>query len=348
MKISANKNNIIYTGRGTAALWAILKALNLSDKGVLIPVNVCEVVAAAILKANMKPVYYDVDPIEGNGDLEDIQAAFQNNVKVLVLVHNYGTPMDIETIMPWAREKKLFVIEDVCNSLGGTYKGSPLGSFGDAAFYSFGKAKIIEIGVGGALTVRNEELREKARKILFDLPFLTEKHTEADRRFQSQLQFIRRNSELLKPSVYRPLYSEYVNHLLFNIDDSVVQKIKLGLKELECNINKRNEKARIYRERLKSPSIQHRKEVPGEVYWRYTFLVPENRREEIIKELRTHSLPVSAWFPPIHILFENGRKIDEFEGAHSFAKRVVNLWVNDEVSFSDITKTIDVILNILG
>jgi len=343
MIIFEKSNNIIYTGRGTTALWAILKSLNMPGAGVLIPVNICEVVVAAILKTCMKPIYYDVHPIKGNGELKNIKAAFKSNVGVLIIVHNYGTPMDIATILPWAQENKLFIIEDVCNSLGAVCGKKDVGIFADAAIYSFGYEKIIDLGVGGAALIKDINILKEIKKKVYNLDIFSKKHIQADRKYQSKLRLIRKKNELLKPMIYKPLYSEYMDYLLFKIDSTVIRKIKSSLKNLRLNIMNRKKKAQIYREKLNHPLIQHRPEIPGEIHWRYTFLVSENKRDKIVEKIQKNNLPISTWFPPVHILFEEGGRYDEYPDAYSFAKRVVNLWVNNKVNYSDINKTIHII-----
>lgn len=234
--------DLIFTGRGSTALWSILKSLNRPNASILLPVNICEIVYPIIKKAGMIPVFYDVNEFDGNARLSDIQNAFTGDESVLLAVHNFGIPLQIDTISAWAAEKGLFLIEDVCNSIGGTFDNKPLGSWGDAAIFSFGYAKIIEHGYGGAAFVKDINLMEKVREATDSLETYSDRHKEMDSKFQSQLREIRTKKEPPKPFTYISLYENYSNFLLYKIDSASVNDIKNRLQSLDLNLEERAKK----------------------------------------------------------------------------------------------------------
>lgn len=333
-----DQGNFLFTGRGTTALWALLQAYNTPGKKVLVPVNVCEVVVAAILHSGMEPVYHDVNAISGNCNLCDLEKAYEPDVVIWLGVHNFGTPLDLIPMINWAKERKIFVIEDVCNALGATLSGIPVGSFGDAVIYSFGYAKILEIGKGGAVAVKNDLFFEKVKVVLDSLPAISEKHLKADREFQNVLRSIRKNSITQESGTYRALYSEYMNYMLYMPDQNLIGIIRKGLERLPANLTSRKDRAILYRRLLQHKFIYHRPEVEGDVYWRYSFLVPQQIRNSLVDELRSYDIPVSTWFPPVHKFFEVSEE-ENFQSAELFSRQVVNLWVDESITHERVEYT---------
>jgi len=181
--------DIVYSGRGSSALYALLKALNYSECDVLLPVNICESIYPIIKNAGYNSKFYDVDALTGNTTLDHIKSKFTGSQKVLLLVHNFGAPVeDVFEIKIWCKEKEIFLIEDVCNSLGGKYKDEYLGTIGDASILSFGYAKIIDNNLGGGCLVRDKQLRDRVFEIINEFEVYTELHFEKNIEFQSLIQ----------------------------------------------------------------------------------------------------------------------------------------------------------------
>ena len=68
MKIDVT--DLIFTGRGSSALWAVLKSLDTTNAKVLLPVNICEIIYPIVIKAGFEPIFYDVDGVTGNARLD--------------------------------------------------------------------------------------------------------------------------------------------------------------------------------------------------------------------------------------------------------------------------------------
>lgn len=112
-----------------------------------------------ILQNGLVPVYVDVDLgtyIANEGALE---AAIGPRTRAIMMAHTLGNPFNLDLVMKLAKKHELWVIEDSCDALGGTYHGKLLGSFGDLATLSFYPAHHITTGEGGAVISKNAALK---------------------------------------------------------------------------------------------------------------------------------------------------------------------------------------------
>ncbi len=117
--------------------------------------------AAAISYVGATPVFVDVDNY-WNIDPKAIENAITKKTKGIMLVHMFGMPCDMTSIMKLAKKYNLKVIEDAAPALGSLYKRRKCGSFGDIGCFSFQGAKIAVSGEGGILVTKNKKLYEKA------------------------------------------------------------------------------------------------------------------------------------------------------------------------------------------
>ena len=95
------------------------------------------------------PVFADVDPDSGNITAETIEAVLTERTRAIIPVHLGGWPCDMPAIMALAERRGLIVIEDCAQAHGAEIDGRPVGSFGDAAAFSFCQDKIITTGGEG-------------------------------------------------------------------------------------------------------------------------------------------------------------------------------------------------------
>jgi CDP-6-deoxy-D-xylo-4-hexulose-3-dehydrase len=108
-----------------------------------------------ILQNNLIPVYVDVDLSTYTAKMSSLQEAISPRTKAIMMAHTLGNPFDLKNVMALAKEHNLWVIEDSCDALGGTYDEKPIGSFGDLSTLSFYPAHHITTGEGGAVLARN-------------------------------------------------------------------------------------------------------------------------------------------------------------------------------------------------
>lgn len=147
---------------GRSSLFAILQSLNL-EKGsdVLLQAFTCNAVPNPVLWAGLNPLYVDCDKDTFNIDADDVRAKITPNSKVLIIQHTFGLPADMDEIVSICKERNIFLIEDCAHALGAEYKGKKVGTFGDAAFFSFSRDKVISSVYGGMAVTNNSSLAEK-------------------------------------------------------------------------------------------------------------------------------------------------------------------------------------------
>ena len=108
------------------------------------------------------PVFAEMDPKTLNIDPDDIEHRITKRTKAIVVVHMLGVPCEMRPIMKIARRHKLKVIEDCSHAHGATYRGRPVGSFGDVSFFSLQTSKLMPAGEGGLFCTNSREYYHRA------------------------------------------------------------------------------------------------------------------------------------------------------------------------------------------
>jgi dTDP-4-amino-4,6-dideoxygalactose transaminase len=139
---------------GTVALEAALMAFDIGpgDEVVVTPRSFIASASCAVMRG-AKPVFVDIDRNSQNIKSELIESALTQRTRAIIAVHLAGWPCDMDEITTLAKEKGLAVIEDCAQAAGALYKGRPVGSFGDAAAFSFCQDKIMTTGGEGGMLV---------------------------------------------------------------------------------------------------------------------------------------------------------------------------------------------------
>lgn len=117
-----------------------------------------------ILEVGATPVFVDIDPVTRNFDLDLVERAITPRTKALLPVYLAGLPVDMDRLYAIADSHKLRVIEDAAQALGSTWKGKPIGSFGDLVSFSFHPNKNLTSIEGGALVINNDAEAVLAQK----------------------------------------------------------------------------------------------------------------------------------------------------------------------------------------
>jgi CDP-6-deoxy-D-xylo-4-hexulose-3-dehydrase len=107
-----------------------------------------------ILQNNLVPVYVDVDMKTFVANVDAMREAITPKTKAIMMAHTLGNPFNLDVVQELANEYGLWIIEDSCDALGGTYKGQKLGTFGDLSTFSFYPAHHITTGEGGAVLIK--------------------------------------------------------------------------------------------------------------------------------------------------------------------------------------------------
>jgi dTDP-4-amino-4,6-dideoxygalactose transaminase len=150
---------------GTDALSIALRALGVGPGDeVITPTHTFVATAEAISAVGARPVLVDINPDTYTVDPMAVSDAVTERTKVVIPVHLYGQPADLDPILEICAERGIRVLEDACQAHGARYKGRPVGSIGDVAAYSFYPGKNLgAYGDGGALTTNDDVLAERIR-----------------------------------------------------------------------------------------------------------------------------------------------------------------------------------------
>ena len=287
-------SEVISFNAGRSALLAILESLNLgAGNEVMLQAFTCVAVPNSVIWSHLKPIFIDIDE-SLNIDVYDAEKKISAKTKVLIVQHTFGTPADMDKIVAFCKKHNLILIEDLAHSLGATYKNKLVGTFGDAAFFSFGRDKIISSVFGGT-AIKNQKSKIKNQKLieyqanlsypsyfwilqqlLHPLISLVALYTYDFFSLGKAILFIAQKLGLLSFPVYvqeklgkRPIDfpKKYPNAL--------AELLIVQLKKLETANNRRREIAATYFKELK-PQISLPKKTSGTVYLRFNLQVPNS------------------------------------------------------------------------
>jgi dTDP-4-amino-4,6-dideoxygalactose transaminase len=163
-RFKASHAYVFASGRG--ALFAILSALGITaGDEVMLQAFTCVAVPGPILWRGATPVFVDIDPETLNIAPEDLEKKITVRTRAVIIQHTFGVPADMEKILAIARAHNLFIIEDCAHAIGSTINGKEIGTFADAAFFSFGRDKAVSSVFGGIAVFHHGILGEKAHRI---------------------------------------------------------------------------------------------------------------------------------------------------------------------------------------
>lgn len=146
----------------TAAAGAI--GIGFGDE-MIIPCSTMSACPMAAMIYGAVPVFADVDPDTMGISPASIRERITPRTKAIMVVHLFGIPCDMDEIMAIAREHDLKVIEDCAQAWGATYKGKPVGTFGDIGVFSFNVNKTIQSGEGGLCVTADADLAYRMQLI---------------------------------------------------------------------------------------------------------------------------------------------------------------------------------------
>lgn len=147
---------------GSSSLLSALAALGIGPGDeVIVPGYTFIASISAIINARAVPILAEVDD-SLTLDPQDIEHRITAHTKAIMPVHMIGNPCKMDEIMDIAKKHGLYVIEDGCQAMGGSYKGQKLGTIGDIGCFSLNRFKPINTGDGGALITKDAELYKRA------------------------------------------------------------------------------------------------------------------------------------------------------------------------------------------
>ncbi|MGI8422598.1 MAG: DegT/DnrJ/EryC1/StrS family aminotransferase [Chloroflexota bacterium] len=185
-------------GSGTEAIHLALRALGVSEGDEVLTVSHTAVATTvAVSSTGASPVFVDVDPATFCIDPSRLGAALTPRTKAIVPVHLYGHAADMGPILAFARERGLLVVEDCAQAHGAEYRGRKVGTFGQAAAFSFYPTKNLgAYGDGGAVVTSDTALADR-------LAMLRNYGWEPGRRYYSLVKGINSRLDELQAAILR-------------------------------------------------------------------------------------------------------------------------------------------------
>ena len=181
MEKKFNSNKILLTTSGTSALEMAAILLDIKDGDeVIMPSYTFVSTADAFVMVGAKVVFVDINPKTMNIDENEIEKAITPKTKAIVVVHYAGISPDMDEIMKIAKEHDLKVVEDAAQGFMAKYKEKYLGTIGDLGCYSFHETKNYSMGEGGAISINDPKLIERAE-------IIREKGTNRNKFFRGEI-----------------------------------------------------------------------------------------------------------------------------------------------------------------
>jgi dTDP-4-amino-4,6-dideoxygalactose transaminase len=306
---------------GTAALHLALEAMEVGPGDEVITVsNTYVATAFAASYAGATPVFVDVDPRTYNMTAALVERAITPRTKVILPVHLYGQPVDIDPLMELARARNLKVLEDASHAHGGRYKGRRVGSLGHMAAFSFYPSKNMgAYGDGGAITTSDPELDQKVRML----------------RYVGQ----------------RVKFVHEVIGFQDRLDEIQAAVLSVKLKRLDDWNDRRRKLAALYDELLKGTPLQlpFVADYAHHVYYSYAPIVPSEReRLELMSYLADRGVGTFAMYPtlvPLQGAYTGlGYSEADFPVSAPYARRVLNLPIFETLREDEVRRVCEAVL----
>ena len=158
------ETNVLLTPSGRGGLYFILKALD--RPRVVIPAYTCKAVAEAAILAGKNIICVDVEPGGFNVPSSALDTIVDSK-SIVIATHQFGIPCEIERIVALSARRGALVVEDVAPSLGTRLGNRLVGTYGDAAFYSFDSTKLVNVPMkGGLVTAKDPDLLARIKAVM--------------------------------------------------------------------------------------------------------------------------------------------------------------------------------------
>ena len=151
---------------GTSAILAGLHAIGIQPfDEVIVPSATWWSSVMPVLHCGGVPVFAELESCCLGLDPEDVESKITDKTKAIVVVHLFGVPSKLDELVAIAKKHNLKILEDASHAHGATYKGRPIGSFGDVSIFSMQGNKLCPSGEGGILLCDDQETFESALRL---------------------------------------------------------------------------------------------------------------------------------------------------------------------------------------
>ena len=300
---------------GTSALQLALVALGIgSGDEVVVPSFSFAATANAVRLAGAEPVFAEIDPDTFCLDPDAAAAAIGPRTAALLPVHLYGHPAAMDRLGPLAARHGLAVIEDACQAHGAALHDEPVGSFGDAACFSFYPTKNMHALEGGMVTVGSPE------------------HARTLRLLRNQGMEQRYANEIVGANMRLTDVAAAVGRVQLGRLPEWTERRRAHAKMLDSGITA-----------LATPPVA---DGARHVYHQYTVRVPGGLRDAVQRELEVRGVGSAVYYPtPIHRLrpYAHGGAAPQLRETDRAAAEVLSLPVHPTLTAGDIARVVSAV-----
>jgi dTDP-3-amino-3,4,6-trideoxy-alpha-D-glucose transaminase len=257
---------------GTEALQLALLACNVGAKDeVIVPAHTAVATIAAVEMTGAHPILVDIDLATYTLDPNLLSQVVTPRTRAIIPVHLYGSPVDLQPILQFARQNNLFVVEDCSQAHGALYNNRKVGSLGDIAAFSFYPTKNLgAFGDGGAVTTNNFNLAEKVR--------------------------------LLRQYGWKEHYISSIKGINSRLDELQAAILRVKLQHLDHWNSRRKQLAGLYLELLSATELILPFQLTGAEHVFHQFVVRHPKRDALRDHLKTQGISTLVHYPvPIHL-----------------------------------------------
>jgi dTDP-4-amino-4,6-dideoxygalactose transaminase len=346
------KRKAVFFNSGAAAFYFLLKALQGSSdkKEVIIPAYTAGSLVVAIRQAGLVPVLCDISLDTFNMDFKKVHSLINERTLAVVGIHMFGLfSCGIEEYKKYL--PGIFLIEDCAQSFGTSFAQKPVGSFGDASFFSFNRGKNLTVYNGGCLLLDDKKL---SAAIIKDYQAIDEVGFIPG--FQAFLKLLAL-SIVVKPGIYG-LSRGLLERFRDNVPPEKIEVAKLSTYQLAALYRFMNESSAAVKNRIDNGLflLNHLAAVPGIrlpliypqssiCFNRFPVIFDDIKKIKLVQEaLDMNGIEASRmYYKPLHKMFDLGYKSGDFSNAEYFAEHVLTLPVHPLMSDKDIARLIKVI-----
>jgi dTDP-4-amino-4,6-dideoxygalactose transaminase len=267
-----DRSYCVGTGNGLDALMLALKAVGIKENDeVIVPSNTYIATALAVSYVGAVPVFVEPDLRTFNINPNNIEAKITAKTRAIMPVHLYGQPCDMTPIMQIAEKYQLYVVEDCAQAHGATYKGKKIGSFGDAAGFSFYPGKNLgALGDAGAVVTNDKKIADRVRAL----------------------------GNYGSDYKYHHIYKGYNSRL----DEMQAAFLSAKLLHLNRMNGERQRIAQIYLDKITNPAIILPYVLPNTSPVWHIFAIRTKKRDELEKYLNEKGIGTNKHYPiPMHL-----------------------------------------------
>ena len=323
------KNNVVSTNCCSEGLFLSMDLFDIhAGDEVILPT--CSFVGAAnsIKHCGAEIAFCDSDPHTLNTTAEYIEKAITPKTKAILLIHYGGVACEMDDICDLARRKGLKIIEDAACGVSSTYKGKALGTIGDMGMWSFDAMKILVCGDGAMLYLKDEEIRERAEKLMyFGLESKSGYSNSVDKKW------------------WEFDISSYGHRAIMN--DITAAMALEQLKKLPAFIERRHQIHDMYMEGLADVDWLRLPDALPEYmtssYYFYHVQVMDDSRDDFAKFLRDRDIYTTFRYYPLHWVDFYGHSGEHYEGSEWAANHTLCLPIHHSLKDEEVHYIIETI-----